>query len=259
MRLIHLSDLHFGTEVPGLLDKLMTHVRAQPADMVVISGDFTQRATNIEFAKAQDFIRSVGRPVFCVPGNHDVPRYQPVERMTAPFARYRRYINPDLAPKLRVGNICFAGLNTARRALPHWNWAHGAINKQQLDDLARYYGGNPGAARICVMHHPLQKVQGSDLKTVIFGGNYALRALQDMRVDLVLTGHVHHGAVTSIVSDAHETLFVSASTALSRRLRKSANGYNVITVTDEVIRIEIFTFMDDSFSCIETVEKTRST
>ena len=254
MRIIHLSDLHFGTEVPGLLEKLTDHIHATPADLTVISGDFTQTASRREFRNARNFLTSLQMPYFCVPGNHDIPRADIVERMLNPYARYKHYICPTLVPEYHAPDICIAGLNTARRILPHWNWAHGAIRAEQMTALERCFQKSGAAVKICVMHHPLQAIEGTTFKTIIFGKKKALKALSDMKVDLVLTGHVHHGAATVMDMNGHETLFLSASTALSLRLRQSSNGYNVITISEDHIRAEIFTFMEEKFNCINTID-----
>ena len=43
-RIVHLSDLHFGAHDPRLVAAVETRVDEAKADLVVISGDFTQRA-----------------------------------------------------------------------------------------------------------------------------------------------------------------------------------------------------------------------
>ena len=87
MRIIHLSDLHFGTEIPDLVKALALHIRQRPADLIIVSGDFTQIGSGDEFRLAHDFVHSFGIPVFCVPGNHDIPRFGLLDRLMHPYAR----------------------------------------------------------------------------------------------------------------------------------------------------------------------------
>ncbi len=253
MRIIHLSDLHFGTETPALVQSLSNHMRETPADLLIVSGDLTQIASNREFAQARDFLNNCGLPVFCVPGNHDIPRYDFWERMSDPYRRYRRYISPDLEPVLETPQACIAGINTARRILPHWNWAHGAVSAAQLTKLRKTYEDTQALVRICVMHHPAHKIADGNFKTIVYGGVRALAELGAMKVDLVLTGHVHHAAATLVEYGDHHTMFLSASTALSRRIRKSANGYNVITIDGPALHIQMFSYQDNNFSLLNTV------
>lgn len=72
-RLIHLSDLHFGATTPALLDPLCEMVAELAPDMVVVSGDLTQRARPAQFAQAAAFMARLPAPVLAIPGNHDVP------------------------------------------------------------------------------------------------------------------------------------------------------------------------------------------
>jgi len=253
MRIIHLSDLHFGTEIPQLVKSLDLHIRETPADLIIVSGDFTQVGSSEEFILARDFINSFGLPAFCVPGNHDIPRYGVTERFLNPYQKYRRYVGQNLEPVFDNGAVCIAGINTARRILPHWNWAHGAINQEQLDHLRSIYDQSKAPVRICVMHHPIHKVKDQNFKTIVYGGARALEEIKTMKIDLVLTGHVHHASATSFEHEGHRTVFLSASTALSRRLRQSANGYNVITIADNKLTIDMFSYKDELFSPLETI------
>ena len=88
--LVHLSDLHFGRVDERLLDPLVAAVTAARPDVVVISGDLTQRAKRPEFEAARAFIARLPGPRVIVPGNHDVPLYNVVDRFLRPLARFRR-------------------------------------------------------------------------------------------------------------------------------------------------------------------------
>lgn len=254
MRIIHLSDLHFGTVTDGLQKDLIAHIQAEPADLVIVSGDFTQAGTAAEFRLARKFLDSLNTPYFCIPGNHDIPRFGIGKRFFAPFSDYQRHISQSLFPMWEKENICIAGINTARSFLPHWNWANGAVSMTQLYYLENYYAAHPGKIKICVMHHPIHKSESSsDFRTKVFGSERAMQAIKDMKVDLVLTGHVHHASITTIDEEGHKTVFLSASTALSTRLRRQKNGYNVINIHESVINIEVYAYDNGVFGCIKAL------
>ena len=96
--IVHLSDLHFGRVDPAILPALLGAVVVAAPDLVVVSGDITQRARVAEFKAAADFLKTLPAPLLAVPGNHDVPLYNVLLRWLSPLDRYRRYITSDLAP-----------------------------------------------------------------------------------------------------------------------------------------------------------------
>src|ERR1044072_4380687 len=106
-RLVHLSDLHFGAHDDRLVEAVEHAVDELKPDLVVISGDFTQRARTEQFRDACEFLsrmRDRGHDVLGVPGNHDVPLYDVLRRFLSPLARYRRYIDDTLrSEERRVG------------------------------------------------------------------------------------------------------------------------------------------------------------
>jgi 3',5'-cyclic AMP phosphodiesterase CpdA len=71
--LVHLSDLHFGRVDRALVEPLSELVGRMKPDVVVVSGDLTQRARTEQFKDARRFLDSLPSPQIVVPGNHDVP------------------------------------------------------------------------------------------------------------------------------------------------------------------------------------------
>ena len=252
MRIVHLSDLHFGTEETAVVDALKTVIMRASPDLVVVSGDVTQVGSGTEFRAANDFLESLEAPVLVVPGNHDIPRYNLWQRFTNPYRRYRRHIGEELCPVYEAGNVVVVGLNTARRALPHWNWANGAISNDQLDMLENVYEESAARYRVCVFHHPIHDMVNAPLDTVVFGARRAQEALRRLKVDVVLTGHVHHASLTTLGDDGHKTVFLSASTALSSRLRGQENGFNVIEICNNDIEVQVFSKGRRGFEVMES-------
>jgi 3',5'-cyclic AMP phosphodiesterase CpdA len=88
--LIHLSDLHFGAHDPRLVEAVEQRIFEEKPDLVVVSGDFTQRARTEQFREACRFLerlREGGHDVLAVPGNHDVPMYDRDRRFRSPLTR----------------------------------------------------------------------------------------------------------------------------------------------------------------------------
>ena len=237
MKIIHLSDLHFGTESPQLTEILTQNVKDMSPNLIVVSGDFAQIASKKEFLQAEEFISQFDCPVFCVPGNHDISHYNILERLFAPFKSYRKYITQELNPYMELEDVCLQGLNSARAVLPHWNWANGAVSDKQIALLKALFQERTGLG-ICVLHHPVHKAEEPTIPVKVFGSKKLLKALDGMNVDIVLTGHVHHPSAQKIGS----TIFISASTALSSRKRGHENGFNVLNIEDNMLLVEHVTY-----------------
>ena len=124
-------------------------------DLVVISGDFTQRARTEQFREACEFLdglRERGHEVLGVPGNHDVPLYDVLRRFLSPLARYRRFIDDSLCPFIELTGVAVLGINTARSL----TFKDGRINKDQVDFIRETFARTPKESfRILVTHHPL--------------------------------------------------------------------------------------------------------
>src|SRR5215216_3700922 len=114
-RLIHLSDLHFGAHDDRLVEAVEARISEEKPHLVVISGDFTQRARTDQFKEACRFlerVREAGHDVLAVPGNHDVPLYDALRRFLSPLTRYKRYIDDTLCPFHQLPTAAVLGLNT---------------------------------------------------------------------------------------------------------------------------------------------------
>ena len=53
--LLQLSDSHFGTEQAPVVEALVALAQQQRPDLLVLSGDITQRATRSQFSHARAF------------------------------------------------------------------------------------------------------------------------------------------------------------------------------------------------------------
>jgi len=251
-RILHLSDLHFGTTHPDLEDNLIAAINGHNADIVVLSGDFTQRAYRSEFLQARAFIDQIRAPVFVVPGNHDVIAWNVAIRFTRPFQFYKKYINKDLNPVYEDDDCIIVGINTARRVVPHWNWAHGMVSLKQIARVIAIFAVAPKEkARILVCHHPLIAAVNVPLKTIVWRGMALHAALTKLNVELILTGHVHHASVTMTPYEGGQIASIGAATATSSRLRGQPNGYNIITIHEGEIKVECMQWQKGAFSLLQ--------
>ena len=252
-RLIHLSDLHFGAHDPKLVEAVAQRVDEEKPDLVVISGDFTQRARIEQFKEACEFLdrlREAGHDVLAVPGNHDVPLYDVFRRFLSPLTRYRRFIDETLCPFHELPGVSLLGINTARSL----TFKDGRISHEQLKFIRETFDrSNPNSLRVLVTHHPLFALpvgETGDVERAAGRSELALDAAADAGVDMLLAGH-HHTASThsarDLVTRAGPALVVQAGTATSTRLRDEEQSFNRIDIEEESVTLTLQTWSGEKF------------
>src|SRR5688500_3797681 len=127
----HLSDLHFGDTDAAVVERLIEKVRELNPDMLIVSGDLTQRARSSQFQDARAFLDVLPLPQIIVPGNHDVPLYNVIRRFLSPLARFRKYITSDLTPEYHDDELAVFGINTARSL----TIKGGRVSEEQVEKL----------------------------------------------------------------------------------------------------------------------------
>jgi 3',5'-cyclic AMP phosphodiesterase CpdA len=235
----HLSDLHFGSLDPSLVEAMAVEVRAAEPSIVIVSGDLTQRARKQEFIQARTFLDTLPSPRLVVPGNHDVPLFDLYARLFTPLSRYKRYISTDTDPFYADGELAIAGINTSRSL----TFKGGRINSEQLTRVMRSLADLPeDTTRIVVTHHPFEGVSAADNEDVVGRARMAMTGFSRSRVDLILSGHLHLNRVGSSASqyaiEGYSALLVQAGTAISSRRRDSPNSFNLIRIDWPSIEIE---------------------
>ena len=200
-RLLHLSDLHVGThEEPPIEPALADLIERLDPELIIASGDLTHRGRPEEHDRAADFLQSLGRPVFAVPGNHDIP-YTPIARFTRTYEQFERRWGTT-EPTYRSERVHIVGLNSVRP------WLHqaGRIHRPHLDDAARRLAeAPPGALKVVVLHHHLLGAPWRSRKRPVRDRSRVLAGLVDAGAELILAGHIHQAAV----SERHEFEVVS--------------------------------------------------
>ena len=96
--LLQISDTHFGTEQPPVVAALLALARQQAPELVVLSGDITQRARPAQFKAAWIFTEQLAAPLLAIPGNHDIPLFDLWARLRHPYARHCAAFGADLEP-----------------------------------------------------------------------------------------------------------------------------------------------------------------
>ncbi len=235
----HLSDLHFGRVDAALLQPLTDFLKSAQPDLLVVSGDLTQRAKTAEFMAARSFLDTLQIPKIIVPGNHDIPLHNIYNRLFKPLAKYRRFITADMTPFHVDEEIAVLGINTARSM----TFKDGRINKAQIEQVnARLHGLAKGVVKILVTHHPfdLPPHMGSD--DLVGRAPAALSQFARSGVDLLLAGHMHSSQAVTTADrykvNGYAALAIQAGTATSTRGRGETNAFNILRVTSGRVEVD---------------------
>jgi 3',5'-cyclic AMP phosphodiesterase CpdA len=248
----HISDLHFGKELPEVAEALAKDLATLNPTLVVASGDFTQRARGKQFRAARDYLSRLPKPQLVVPGNHDVPLFDVIRRFLAPLKRYCRFISSDLNPTYCDDQLLVVGLNTARS----FTWKNGRISVEQIAGLQGRLDHGGLRVKVVVTHHPFLPPPGDDGIDLVGRAARAMKVLDACNVDLLLAGHLHRGYAgdirTHYPAARRAMIAIQAGTAISCRTREGEpNAYNVLHLERKLIEIEVRAWNGKSFASLQ--------
>jgi 3',5'-cyclic AMP phosphodiesterase CpdA len=257
--LLQISDPHFGTEQPRVVEALLRLVQEIRPAVVVLSGDITQRARRAQFDAARDFVNRMARPVVAIPGNHDIPLFNVVARMFHPYAGFERVFGPNLEPEWEDEHTRIICVNTTRA----YRHKDGEVSAEQILAVAeRLESATRQQLRIVVTHQPVHVVRDSEVHNRLHGHHEAIRAWSAAGVDIIMGGHIHLPYIASLqehYTDVRRRCWVvQAGTAVSHRVRAHhPNSVNVITRNDvSTACVERWDYSAER-DCFETTSRQR--
>lgn len=251
--ILHVSDTHFGTEQPPVVEALLALAHQQRPDVAVLSGDITQRARHSEFAAAKAFIERLPVPArVLLPGNHDISLLNPWRRLVTPHRHFLRMLSDVLEPEFENADLLIVGVNTTRR----FRHVDGCVSLQQIQRVSERLRHAPAAKlKLVVTHQPVHVMRERDAHNLLHGRAAAMRAWSQAGAHLILGGHIHLPFVQPL-REAHglprEVWAVQAGTAVSSRVRPGGpNSVNLIRHSPDRARcvVERWDYADGQFAC----------
>ena len=223
---LQVSDTHFGTEQLAVVEALVDLAAQQRPDLVVLSGDITQRAMPAQFRSAKAFIDRLGAPVLVIPGNHDIALFDLWSRLTRPYARFTAVFGPELEPVHSTADLLLIGVNTTRA----WRHKNGEVSSVQIERVAKLLrAASPLQLRIVVVHQPVAVTLPGDQTNLLRGHLAATQAWSAAGADLVMGGHIHLPYVLALQGLTRPLWVLQAGTAVSSRTRPGVpNSVNVL-------------------------------
>lgn len=224
--IVQISDPHFGTERPAVVEALARMIADERPELVILSGDVTQRARRAQFDAARAFVdRLSPSTLIAIPGNHDIPLFNLAARVFSPYAGYRRAFGDDLEPVHRSERWFVAGVRTTRR----WRHRNGEVSLAQIERVAKdLESADAAQMRIVVVHQPVAVPVETDVHNLIANHEAAIRRWSAAGADAIIGGHIHLPYVIPLHAKRTDlprrVWCVQAGTAVSSRIRHEANN-----------------------------------
>ncbi len=261
-KIIHISDTHFGTEIPAVVSAIKKTIQNIQPDIILLTGDVTQRATQSQFKGAADFMDSLTAKVkLVIPGNHDIPLHNIFSRLFTPYRNYMRYfgVKENIYCSKDLGIIGYDATDIFRHT-------RGKLNGSTLIDKIKQARKslNSDAILIACAHQPLVTAWPQDSHEVLIHAQKTAELFSEHKIDMVLSGHVHVPLITTTIQAfpklKNHFMLVGAGTAISHRTRPDApNSFNLIDVSSDknsAVKVTQFYFDDISQQFISSPDDT---
>jgi Icc protein len=224
LTICQISDIHCGSPyfIPDLLERSILEINDLDPTAVVVSGDLTDAGYRQEFETAAEYTRRFqSKNVMVIPGNHD--------------SRNVGYLHFERLFGVRYSCIEFeeaviVGVDSSE---PDLN--DGRVGREHYEFITDSFAGSGEKLKIFVIHHHLIPIPGTGReRNIIFDAGDVLALLDELGVDLVLSGHKHVPYSWKL----EDMFIVNAGTASTTRLRGNTRPcYNIIEIEDGRVRV----------------------
>lgn len=247
-RVLQFSDIHFGVEHRRACAAALDYAHAAPSDLILITGDITQKGYPDEFAAAGAWIKAMPTPRFVIVGNHDVPYWDAVARIFHPWKAFEQATgHPAHDGEFVSDTVMVRGVTTARGWQARANWSKGVIDLDQTRRAAEALRQAPvGALRILACHHPLIEMIGTPMTGDVKRGDAAAEIFAEAGVDLITTGHVHVPFALPIDLSDRCSYAIGCGT-LSHRERGTPPSFNEIVWDKHQITVNAIAWTGERF------------
>ncbi len=195
IEVVQITDLHLlpdpdrtllGVNTEDSFRKVVDLARSQfwPPDVILLSGDLTQDPLAATYRRLDRFLRSLGVPCVCLPGNHDDPRIMRDE-LTSRNVYCSSQIVSD---SWQI--ICLDSTRPGSES-GHLSAENFRILEDHLDQYPEKF------ALICLHHHPLPIGSAWMDTMVVDNGTRFFDVLEShSRIGAVVCGHIHQAFAT---------------------------------------------------------------
>jgi 3',5'-cyclic AMP phosphodiesterase CpdA len=240
MKILQISDLHFGDHNQELLEDFLQFSKTLNPELILISGDITQRAKKNQFKTAKKFLTRLPCQFLAIPGNHDIPLYNLFLRIAAPFARYEKFISQQLEVTYENDTVKILGLNTTNP----FNVKQGKFSKKQAELVSNFFY-NTNKIGILFFHHNMTAV--GEHHSPLIGSEKLMKLAQSLPIHLICTGHLHYHNITLLPTTNSDCIINHAGSLSCYRYRDPYNNFTVIDIEKESILLSSYDYIDKQF------------
>ncbi len=250
MKIIQISDLHFGMNQTEIIEYFLEDLASIKPDVIIISGDLTQRATEEHYQLFQKFLKLLPvAQVLIVPGNHDIPMYNPIERLLYPFSRYKEFVSPQLESSYMNKEVNILGVNSATP----YKVKDGRLGERTIKRIKNHFSATDNQLNILFFHHNLNYFSG--MHHPLNNAEEFIEYLKESPIHIVCTGHLHY-ATLKLITKNHQgqCAILHAGSLLCERTKDGKNSYYLIESDQLKCKIEWRVFENNAFSSHQTHE-----
>ncbi|MFH0957188.1 MAG: metallophosphoesterase [Pseudomonadota bacterium] len=249
MKIAHISDLHFGKKISteklhALKEDLLFH----KLDLVIVTGDITDRGKHNEFHQARLFLDSLCCEYLTIPGNREVSLLAPWELIIPSFSmkRHRSYFgkSDQVLYKSAAHRAVMFGLNSVSQ-FPSWP---GSISRESRYWFREEATNHKSYFKVLFLHHPVLPVlrASSFWAHQLSDASALLTICAQCGVRLILHGHKHRASVVELCIPETKSSVVISSCG-SPLLDHWDSVYHLIDLESDTIRINPREFSKGEF------------
>lgn len=244
MRIIQISDLHFGMNNALIIEAFLTDLVELEPEIIIISGDLTQRATHDQYELAKEFLQKLSpSKVLVVPGNHDIPLYSPLSRLLHPFKLYKQFITPKLGCNFSNKEINILGVNSATP----YKIKDGVLNNHTLSLIKNHFSGADRTFNLLFFHHNINYFSG--MHHPLANSEELINYLIESPIHMVCTGHLHYANLKLITKkNNQQCAILHAGSLCCERKNDKMNSYYVIDTDKLNCHVDWRVFSNNTFS-----------
>lgn len=262
MKLLHLSDPHFGLDSyfvqPHIVKReLIRFIQDQMAGLpsefyLMITGDIVFKGNNTSFDMAKAFFTDIitqtnilRENILVCPGNHDICNCSLNDFSIFSYSMRRDNkfsFEKNTSEIFFKGDICFLGINTVYSL----EYKYGKVDLASLDDVLTQHKDtiNQSKMRVVFFHHHILNMLDQD-DSAIKNAYQLFHMLALHKFNFVFHGHQHAKQLFNI----NEINVHSISSLLDKNAKSNLISlYSINTTTGKLLNRDEFSFSQDEIN-----------
>jgi|GEM_PF-107027 protein-tyrosine-phosphatase/predicted phosphodiesterase len=222
MRIVHISDVHFGYELRrDMVKKAVKQINELEPDLVILTGDIGLWGIHQEFRDAYETLSDLKADLMAIPGNHDA-RNDGLKYFKLYFGKLRK--------ALKLDDYIIVGVDSS---MPDSDDGH--IGSEQREWMAEKF--RKGCVNMLALHHHIVPIPhtGRNMNVLVDAAEVIETLMTHCHGGIVLAGHRHVPYSTKLL----RTHIIHAGTLSSYKVLMPDNNYNILELESESITLKL--------------------